>query len=678
MELTDEAGEKFRIKDLLLSHPCITVSMHKGTQPKYFYDEAKSNPPPVEVESAPTPSIATVPHINPLVNSSLVTSGASYSAIVNHSNIINSAGSSPRAALNTLENSTDGIVARARRRGPSTNPLDPFDHEAVANMHLNNEHSEGYQENSPAKNNSFGLKIGEDSLNTNSLLFQASTTMRNSSYASGNGLSLDYSHAVSGGRRRGPDHTGISVSNSQSEDTRGMPSIQGSPGSSSSSSAPSPHGIPSLLQPHISVNSSLHAADFSMGSASSAVLTLQQQVSNLHSELTSKSHELDSQAQRLKTTQQLLSECESKLNFGNNLKDSLLIDMQKTRVELDAAKQKLLENEEELSVLRMKESSLNRLKQEKLADLNLFRLNISQVETALIETQRKESIYINEISLHDTINESSRARDELTKFVTMIKNNLSTKIQNETVKQSGMSFPAVGMNINSVGMANSIPVNASDSHGMAMGGVVGDGFSSPVRPVSGGASNQLYLNMQSQTQSQQQAQQQQQQSSQSYLSAVSQQPPPSPFMMMAEDKNEISIINHSHMGVGAPLVDAIGAVGGMNLAGLSTMAGMGGMGNVLMGINHSEEHVHMHVENGYHQSQQHSQQNSHMLICALPGCFKEGSYVCSACGKVGYCGAEHQRLGLHSFSSLQKNYILSTKSFFLFCFGIVEIIGLLM
>ena len=120
MELTDEAGEKFRIKDLLLSHPCITVSMHKGTQPKYFYDEAKSNPPPVEVESAPTPSIATVPHINPLVNSSLVTSGASYSAIVNHSNIINSAGSSPRAALNTLENSTDGIVARARRRGPST------------------------------------------------------------------------------------------------------------------------------------------------------------------------------------------------------------------------------------------------------------------------------------------------------------------------------------------------------------------------------------------------------------------------------------------------------------------------------------------------------------------------------------------------------------------------------
>ena len=619
MELTDEAGEKFRIKDLLLSHPCITVSMHKGVQPKYVYDEAKSIPPPVEVESTPVPAAVSVPHVNPLVNSSLVTSGASYSAIVNHSNLISSAVSSQRAALLSSENSSDGIVARARRRGPSTNPLDPFDvneHVEFGKMGP----TEGFQETSSTKNNAFGLNIGDDSLNSNSLLFQASTTMRNSNYGSSNGISLDYSHAVSGGRRRGPDHNAISISNSQSEDTRGMPSLQGSPGSSSSSSAPSPHGIPSLIQSHIPVSSSLHAADFSKGGggANSAVLSLQQQVTSLHSELTSKSHELDSQAQKLKNTQQLLSECESKLNFGNNFQESLLNEVQKTRVELDAAKQKLLENEEELTVLRMKESSLNRLKQEKLADLNQFRLNIIQVETALIDTQRKESIYINEISLHDTINESSRARDELTKYVTMIKNNLGTKIQNEAVKQSqsSLSFPTIGMTIN----------NASDGHPMAMGVVAGEGFSSPVRPVSGGSSNQLFLNMQSQTQQQQQ----QQQGSQSFLSAVNQQPPPSPFMMMAEDKNEISILNHSHMGVGAPLVDS------MNLTGL----------NMLMGINHAEEHVHMHVENGYHpnQQQQQSQQNNHMLICALPGCFKEGSYVCSACGKVGYCGADHQRL----------------------------------
>lgn len=39
LELTDEAGEKFRIKDLLLSHPHISVTMHKGVQPKYVYTE---------------------------------------------------------------------------------------------------------------------------------------------------------------------------------------------------------------------------------------------------------------------------------------------------------------------------------------------------------------------------------------------------------------------------------------------------------------------------------------------------------------------------------------------------------------------------------------------------------------------------------------------------------------
>jgi len=39
LELTDEAGEKFRIKDLLLSHAHISVSMHKGVQPKYVYTE---------------------------------------------------------------------------------------------------------------------------------------------------------------------------------------------------------------------------------------------------------------------------------------------------------------------------------------------------------------------------------------------------------------------------------------------------------------------------------------------------------------------------------------------------------------------------------------------------------------------------------------------------------------
>ena len=48
LDLTDEAGEKFRIKDLLLAHPCISVTMHKGVQPKYVWGEERYFPIPAQ------------------------------------------------------------------------------------------------------------------------------------------------------------------------------------------------------------------------------------------------------------------------------------------------------------------------------------------------------------------------------------------------------------------------------------------------------------------------------------------------------------------------------------------------------------------------------------------------------------------------------------------------------
>jgi hypothetical protein len=68
------------------------------------------------------------------------------------------------------------------------------------------------------------------------------------------------------------------------------------------------------------------------------------------------------------------------------------------------------------------------MQQEKAAEAAQFRLYISQIEVSLMEIQRKEAIYINEISLHDTINESSRARDDLTKFVSGLKSQLNSRI----------------------------------------------------------------------------------------------------------------------------------------------------------------------------------------------------------------------------------------------------------
>ncbi len=54
LELTDESGEKFRLKDILLVHPYITCSMYKGVQPKYVYEKVTS-----QIVSSPDASNAT-------------------------------------------------------------------------------------------------------------------------------------------------------------------------------------------------------------------------------------------------------------------------------------------------------------------------------------------------------------------------------------------------------------------------------------------------------------------------------------------------------------------------------------------------------------------------------------------------------------------------------------------
>lgn len=43
LELMHESGEKLRIKEILSNQSCISVSMHKGVQPKYVYTEGRSN-----------------------------------------------------------------------------------------------------------------------------------------------------------------------------------------------------------------------------------------------------------------------------------------------------------------------------------------------------------------------------------------------------------------------------------------------------------------------------------------------------------------------------------------------------------------------------------------------------------------------------------------------------------
>lgn len=113
LDLTDEAGEKFRIKDLLLAHPCVSVTMHKGVQPKYVWGEERYSSATAILASSIAPVTDVTTAAKPLVTAGLTTTKAATSWA--------SAVSSP-APIPSVPSiaavSTDGDVSvRGRRRG---------------------------------------------------------------------------------------------------------------------------------------------------------------------------------------------------------------------------------------------------------------------------------------------------------------------------------------------------------------------------------------------------------------------------------------------------------------------------------------------------------------------------------------------------------------------------------
>ena len=112
LDLTDEAGEKFRIKDLLLAHPCVSVTMHKGVQPKYVWGEERYSSAPMLSVAPITPVVDIAVAQKPLVSVNLSTTKPATSWA--------SAVSSPAPIVSvpaaTSVDGGDGSV-RGRRRG---------------------------------------------------------------------------------------------------------------------------------------------------------------------------------------------------------------------------------------------------------------------------------------------------------------------------------------------------------------------------------------------------------------------------------------------------------------------------------------------------------------------------------------------------------------------------------
>jgi hypothetical protein len=125
LDLTDEAGEKFRIKDLLLAHPCISVTMHKGVQPKYVWGEERYyNPnlvmaPIMPIVESPKPVASLI-----LPGTKPATSWAS-------------AVSSPQATPVTADTvDTLDINSRGRRRGTCSISIFNFRYRTTSSLLL--------------------------------------------------------------------------------------------------------------------------------------------------------------------------------------------------------------------------------------------------------------------------------------------------------------------------------------------------------------------------------------------------------------------------------------------------------------------------------------------------------------------------------------------------------------
>jgi hypothetical protein len=240
-----------------------------------------------------------------------------------------------------------------------------------------------------------------------------------------------------------------------------------------------------------------------------------------------------------------------------------------------------------------------------------------------VEIQRKEAKYINEIPLHDTINESSRARDELTKFVGMLKLQLNNKLA-ENISTAAATSNSNGFNK----VAAGAPGMSSGNLGGLLNGISGskqsdaDVFSSPLRPF-GNASKQ--------------------------------------------SSSIASFLNSSSSGHDSSSSSQL--LGGMSgISGMSSMGGVGGIGRMSGPLGGMGDHDDLHLmrnmmddtddrfdslllsATGAAGSSSANGSNNLMkgisgsvFVCALPGCRAEGTFICSACNRTGYCGAQHQR-----------------------------------
>jgi hypothetical protein len=600
LDLADEAGEKFRIKDLLLSHSNISMTMHKGVQPKYVYEDtsAKSSAKPAPGSGKSASTVV----------------GVSYSAMATQN--VKPSATKPPGPLNYAAAIAPGTAAAT--------PVGPAATE-VTEIKADKETAKAL----PAVAGSVGATQPSEVSQWPSVSLLDGT-------AAGSPTNPGSPFLPVGTRRRGPDSGPVDRADASTPPVAGAhfaaQAQQQSPGQVSTSSNRLSLADVASTQPHTTASSSpggpfSNTTSPGKVAASAAVAEyherlvqahascekLAHQVQLLQGELGKRNAESEVQTMQMKGMMTQLNESADNQNKANSAKDAAITEVYRVRHELDE-----LRNHQAVGVngdaqklhreVLMKETIIAQLRQERAADLKQFCLNLSQIESALVDMQRKEAIIINEIPLHDTINESSRARDELTKYVTMLKQQMTNRILNETAAANANS--GAGM---SKSVANGLTGAGALSSLLGVG--VGaqpqkladpaDVFGSPLRAAFAPQAA-------------------------SFLPGVG-------FLSKPHDSSLLLGQPSSLLGDDLSLMmqdtgDAYSLLLG-NAAAVPLQSNVVAGSRVLGGLGAGSSVL----STGLPAS------TGGAMVCALPGCGAEGTFVCSACNRSGYCGAQHQR-----------------------------------
>ena len=671
LELADESGEKFRIKDLLLAHPNVGVIMHKGVQPKYVYNEVVVAAPVVAVtkekhslkasKAATTMaspadsscSIATVvSSVAPLSYCSAATtattttttnakSGRSaplnYAAAVtesiNNPSSSSISSSSEKVAASYYDTSTSSSSSSSSHlskeiyNGWHTTPSSSLD---PSHQH---HHLDATTRTSNNNDNSSSCSVHQ-STSTHTIQQQPHQEVSSSSSSSLPGVIEPASPIVlvGGGRRRGPDHPPLptldgppSPSNSINNDN----SINNNSNNNNNNKG---------AYIHPPGNLSVSYSDVSSGKTHiNNGENHQQSIQHLHKlklELDKKSMEYDLQSKHLQEVLLKLTDFESQQTSLYGQRESAIAEAYRARLELEEFKSTFDERLQKSSEICARDYTISHLSNERSMDLHQYFSSINQIEIALVEMQRKEALYINEIPLHDTINESSRARDELTKFVSLLKMQINAKIVNETSSTATIphhhhhhsainnNHSLLNLNNNNNTLSNNgNGVSGSEggiSHGYAPSASYRSSFGSHHSSMLSPVGTPAYL-----------------------LTAIADNnllviPPAPPAAPPAVNRSiDMNMnMNHRTHALSTEDDDAFRRI--MMISG-------GGANN-----SHSGQNISMHG-NGHSAFAGGGGGGGRKImkvegcVCGLPGCHLEGTFICSACNRTGYCGSEHQR-----------------------------------